>query len=269
MAMSIGADFSGLPDTSKALSSGTFKLDTSGALDLGAKRARLEMYLSQLPTDQRSGLKAARLVMLIDDHTVYVQAAGLGIRSNKAWVKLDAAAVGGNLDLTQMAQQGPEQGLQLLNQLGDASVVGKETVRGEATTHYHGSLDLGKALSTLGSGQGGGLFGSNGGQAFPGLAASVPVDAWIDGDGRVRKLETRFDLMPFMRALLGAFSGLGQPGQSKATVPSLPPNAKAELSLSFELYDFGARVDVAPPPADQVGPPPAGFKLPGSSSSSS
>jgi hypothetical protein len=150
--------------------------------------------------------------------------------------------------------------------------VGKETVRGAATTHYHGSLDLGKALSTLGNGQGGGLFGSAGGQALPGLAASVPVDAWIDGGGRVRKLETRLDLMPFMRALLGAFSGLGQsgqPGQAKATVPSLAPNAKAEVSLSFELYDFGAKVDVAPPPADQVGPPPAGFKLPGSSSSSS
>src|SRR5205085_4076918 len=101
-------DFSGLPDTSKS-PSGTFKIDTSGALDLGAKRARLEMDLSQLPTDQRSGLKPGRLVMVVDDHTVYVPAAGVGIRSDKPWVKLDATAVGGSLDLTQVAQQGPEQ----------------------------------------------------------------------------------------------------------------------------------------------------------------
>jgi hypothetical protein len=270
MAMSVGADFSGLPSSaSKAISSGRFTVGVAGALDLGAKRARLDLDLSQLPSGQRAALKGGRLVMIVDNQTVYVQAAGLGIRSDKPWIKVDAAGGGGGLDLTRFAQEGPGQGLQLINQLGDASVVGQEQLRGAATTHYHGSLDLGKAMSALGGGGGGGLLGS-GGQALPGLSgASVPVDAWVDGGGRVRKLETRFDLIPFLRALFAAFgSGIGGQSQPNGAGSTLPANAKAEISLSFELYDFGAAVDVAPPPADQVGPAPSGFSLPGSSPSS-
>jgi hypothetical protein len=51
---------------------------------------------------------------------------------------------------------------------GNVTVVGHDTVRGAATTRYHGNVDLSK--------------GAQNGQLI------VPADLWIDGNGRLRKL---------------------------------------------------------------------------------
>ena len=58
--------------------------------------------------------------------------------------------------------------------------------------------------------------------------AEMPFDIWIDEDGHVRKVE--------------------------ATVSAAPEGTseEAEASLTFELYDYGEDVDIAPPPADEV-----------------
>jgi hypothetical protein len=264
-AVSMGADFSDLSFGGKSKpSSGTAAVTATGAFDLAAKRGRLDVDLSHLPTTLKGGVPGRHLSVLIDQTTVYVQAAGLGISSPKPWIKFDApSSQDGSFDLTQLAQAGPSQGLALLQQLGDVTVVGQDQVRGAQTTHYRAKLDLGKALTAFGSGGSGGLFGGTG-QGLNSLGgAMAPVDVWIDGAGRLRKMTVALDLLPLLRAFFGVFAGLAsQFGQAGGTAPTLPANAKALINLSFELYDFGAKVDVAPPPADQVGPPPAGFKLP-------
>jgi hypothetical protein len=263
-AVSMGADFSDLSFGGKSKPAGTAAVTATGAFDLVAKRGRLDVDLSHLPAALKGGVPGRHLSVLIDQATVYVQAAGLGISSAKPWIRFDApSSRDGSFDLTQLAQAGPSQGLALLQQLGDVTVVGHEPVRGTQTTHYRAKLDLGKALTALGPGGSGGLLGGNG-QGLSALGgAAAPVDVWIDGAGRLRKMTVALDLLPLLRAFFGVFAGLAsQFGQSGGTVPTLPADARALINLSFELFDFGAKVDVAPPPSDQVGPPPAGFKLP-------
>jgi hypothetical protein len=51
---------------------------------------------------------------------------------------------------------------------GNVIVVGPDTVRGTATTHYRATIDLSRVA--------------------PGQQGTVPADVWIDGQGRLRKL---------------------------------------------------------------------------------
>jgi hypothetical protein len=247
--LSMTTDLSGLP---AAVPTGLFAVSATGAFDLAVKRSRIDLDLSRLPAGMRARLRGTHLVMLVDQGTIYVSAASLGIASAKPWVRLDATNLGaGSFDPSQLAQFAPGQGLDLLKQLGDVTFAGHEQVRGEPTTHYHASLDLGRVLNALGpAGSEVNLFGG------PTGSTPVPIDVWVDPAGRLRRMTLALDLLPLLRGLLGAFTGTSATGAT-----TLPGNARARIDLSFELYDFGAKVDVAPPPADQVAPAPAGFSL--------
>ena len=266
-ALSLTADLAHLPQSASdsSASNGSFAVDATGAFDLASKASRIDLDLSHLPANLRTQVRGTHLVMLIEQGAVYVEAAGLKVTSTKPWIKLDSSNFGsGTFDLSQLAVFSPTQVTDLLKQLGTVTVAGHDTVRGAATTHYRASIDMGQALSTLGNSSTGSLTAGSGIAA--GLFGSVlgntpvPIDLWVDGSGRLRKFTSQIDVLPLLKALVNAFSF----GTSTSTIPA---DAKALIGLSFELYDFGAKVDVAPPPADQVGPPPPGFTLFSSSAS--
>ena len=243
--MTFAADFSGLPDQAST----KFRITATGAFDVGRKLASLDMDLSSLPGGHHVKIFA-------DGTTVYVNTAGLGLSGAKPWIRLDSTSASSGL--TSLASS-PFDGGQLLSKLSGVSAVGTETLHGVATTHYRGTLNLGTALSQLGGGTAAGL--GQLGQLGPALqnalaATSLPVDAWIDGHDRLRRYSMTMDMAPFMRTLLQQFQTSGS---------TLPPNLKALISIDFSLFDFGANLDLAPPPANEVGPAPAGFKLPGAS----
>src|SRR5262245_1094972 len=118
------------------------------------------------------------------------------------------------LDLPQQAPDGNSAGLgqldptKLLDYLREVSNnvenLGTETVRGTETTHYRATIDL----------PGGG---------------SVPIDAWIDGQGYARKATLNADV-----------SG-------------------SSFNIVFEMYDFGTPVHVEAPPSGQVVDPGSGL----------
>ena len=62
--------------------------------------------------------------------------------------------------------------------------------------------------------------------------SQVPFDAWIDDQGRVRRLTQTLDL-------------------TAPAVGTATPQ-KVHTSTSIEVYDFGTTVSVTAPPADQV-----------------
>ena len=109
------------------------------------------------------------------------------------------------------------------------------SIRGVDTTHYQATLDLGKAIDRA--------------EVPPALrekleqlltpqgadAPKLPADVWVDGDGLVRRIRLHLDL--------GSFLGAAGNGDS-AAAPS--------MTVSMDLYDFGAPVNVVAPPADQV-----------------
>src|SRR5664280_911872 len=121
----------------------------------------------------------------------------------------------------------PAQYLQYLKDAGGSSTdVGHEAVRGVATTHYEGKIDLLKAAEAQ--------PGSNRAQlraAFDKLIAetglrSLPVGVWADGHGLVRKVSL---------ALSVAASGQ----QVKAAIQS-------------EYYDFGSTPSISLPADSEV-----------------
>jgi len=244
--MVVGADFSGVPGQAST----SFRIRATGAFDVGRKLASLDMDLTSVPGGRH-------IKVFADGTTVYVNTAGLGLSGTKPWIQLDTTSASSGL--TSLASS-PFDGAQLLSKLSGVSAVGTETLRGVATTHYRGTLDLGTALSQLGGSTAGlGQLGQLGPALQKALAGtSLPVDVWIDGQNRMRRFSMTMDMAPFMRTLLQQFQTVSG--------STLPPNLKALISIDFSLYDFGANLDLTPPPADQVGPAPAGFKLPGGAS---
>src|SRR3954447_13393320 len=119
---------------------------------------------------------------------------------------------------TQLGASDPASSLQVLTGLSDdVQSVGKEDVRGEETTHYRGTYDLKRAVTKL-----------NGlpRQAIQKLIDSgsntvVPFDAYVDSDGRLRKLV-----------------------ENTTTKVS---SVQAHSTVTIELYDFGTPVDVTVP----------------------
>ena len=109
----------------------------------------------------------------------------------------------------------------------DITEVGREQVKAGMATRYNGTLDGAKiadqARKTLGSDVPSSF------DSIVALLGKVPVSLWVDDDGRLVKMQMRFDL--------GAMSG---------------GKAKGSMRMAFEYYDFGASVSVEAPPADQT-----------------
>jgi hypothetical protein len=152
----------------------------------------------------------------------------------KSWIRADGtdASARGGIDLEEFedfAKTDPRALLDALRAVtSDIDVVGTEQLRGVETTHYRAVVDpveLGK------------LAPSGTQQSSPSLVdqiteqsglGPVPVDVWIDETGLVRKLSMAFE------------------ATEAATTQS------SEVSMAFELWDYGETVGIDLPPADQV-----------------
>ncbi len=108
----------------------------------------------------------------------------------------------------------------------DVRVEGREVVRGDETTRYGATIDLGRALA-----------GKTANATQRGLVQSVlsllgnlhmPVTVWVDDAGRLRKLQLTMDL--------GSVAGTG-----------LTPDVAPKVEVSMEFYDFGVPVHVDVP----------------------
>ncbi|HEY8630991.1 MAG TPA: hypothetical protein VIL73_10715 [Gaiellaceae bacterium] len=98
----------------------------------------------------------------------------------------------------------------------DARVTGSERIRGVQTTHYAFNIDFAKL--------------ANDNKAFKQLkeatgSVSAPAEAWIDAQGRVRRLVVTMSL-----------------GGQLAT----------PMTMTEDLYDFGVRTNVTPPSGDLI-----------------
>jgi hypothetical protein len=149
-------------------------------------------------------------------------------------VKIDLATAGRSVgvdinSLSQAQASDPSQTLDYLRGAADdVTNVGTEDVRGTTTTHYRAVVDLNKAAklspaasdaikSTIK------LLGS----------ATQPVDVWVDGEGRVRRMQYTVDL-------------------SKTKAASSVPGAAGTVTFTLEVFDFGAPVQATVPAADQI-----------------
>lgn len=202
----------------------TLRMTGTGEFDAGGKRARMTVAYDIAGQE-------FELEMAMDLPLMYMRFPpefGAQLPSGKSWIKFDLQNLGEQLgfdfqQLMQASQADPSQGLEYLRGVSDVETVGEESVRGVDTTHYQGVIDLRQVA-----------------KEFPDAKESidriielttvdrVPADVWVDGDGFVRRMRLDYQGMRFA------------PGQ------------RGDMTMTMELYDFGAEVDVEPPPDDEV-----------------
>jgi hypothetical protein len=115
------------------------------------------------------------------------------VPGGKQWFKVDLQAIGkkAGIDFAKAVQQdsanqaNPAAMLSYLKAVGNSYSVGNETIRGIPTTHYHGSIDLSKALERIGDKQSADALRQM--VSAAGNVQDVPVDVWIDKNGLVRR----------------------------------------------------------------------------------
>jgi len=144
------------------------------------------------------------------------------------WLKIDLAAAARSAGIDPSALTGSSVGqdpASYLSILGgadqkDVKRVGNETIDGVETVHYHANIDMVAAMDRLAAAS---SDRSKLGKLVEQMGLkTMPVDAWADADGRVRKVQ-----------MVTAVSG-----------------QQATMELGFS--DFGLAVDVSAPPAAEV-----------------
>jgi hypothetical protein len=146
------------------------------------------------------------------------------------WLKLDLNELSKlqGIDISQLQQAGnndPRQGLAFLEGVSKDGVeeLGHEDVRGVDTRHYRADVDLEKAVTRSDA--------VTDREAFKRFVDSLgtshlEVQVWIDGENRVRRIRT--------------------------PLPIPYKGDTAHVTMTMEYFDFGAAVDVAPPPDSDV-----------------
>jgi hypothetical protein len=138
----------------------------------------------------------------------------------KPWLRIDVAKLakrelGPNTHLPQTND--PSQFLRLLRSRGlRPERRGEETIDGQKTTRYHVDLDVEKAIRNAGVSKAGARL-----LREQLKSRTVPIDAWVDEDGYLRREHLKLAVRPFT------------------------------VTLTMTLSDFGRDVSIEPPPASQ------------------
>ena len=208
---------------------GAMSFTGTGVYDGRSKSGALNMRF-MIPQAAQTQLGANPGMELIfdgsDGFVMYMRSSLFKPLAPEKWIKMDLEQLADKqrVDLSAFMnanQADPSQTLRMLMASNEARVAGYDRVRGVFTTHYSLRVDL-KRLAQKNK-----ALRESVEQAMKltGIE-SYPAEAWIDDQGRVRKMKVD---MSFNSAL-GAFT----------------------MTMTEELYDFGVRVNIQRPPAGQV-----------------
>lgn len=205
-----------------------------GVFDFKAQRGRLVLDLSSLGIPGAGG--TTEIVFNAD--IVFMKLPfDLPQLKERPWVKIDLRELDEltGIDVSQLRQiqsNDPTAALNYLRGVTDkVTVVGREDVRGQETTHYKALIDLKKAAEEVPA-----ELKDDINQIIDQLGSqTIDSDVWIDDEGRLSKLRYSVDL-------------------AKVSAPTKKGEAapKGLLTATFELFDFGTEAEVTDPPSDQV-----------------
>ncbi|MFJ3642793.1 hypothetical protein ACIPRD_23930 [Streptomyces sp. NPDC090108] len=186
----------------------------TGVYDYRRRTGRLTVVL---PEDPRGVSEHRPITELLAPGALFMKNRGAGVPADK-WVRVETASMSdGNL-VTGGATD-PYAAAEILRGTRTAAYLGRTEVGGTPVRHYRGTADLADAARSASAGNRASLAAAAKGFA----TAEVPFDAYLDDEGRVRKLRQHFSFVNSTR------SG---------------PVAVASTTL---LYGFGTPVDVTLP----------------------
>jgi LppX_LprAFG lipoprotein len=211
-----------------SMSGGALTGSWSGEGAFASERGRMTLDFSGLGTG--AGVFASsKTEVILDGLVAYLNvppSLAQVLPEGKAWIKIDLAKLGEaqGVDLAQLMQFNQANPNGVLGYLhgatADFETVGEEKVRGVATTHYRGTIDLRKVAA-----QGSSETRKSYEQIIEISGTNrIPMEVWIDGDGLARRVKYAQPL------------GSGQ----------------GKLTLAMDLYDFGVEVNVKTPSEDQT-----------------
>ncbi|HEY3478426.1 MAG TPA: hypothetical protein VGL02_05935 [Streptomyces sp.] len=155
----------------------------SGGFDYARRRGELRL---DLPKDAIGADEHKPLIELLTPGALYMKDRGEGVPDGK-WVRVDTTRLpDGNL-VTGGATE-PLAAAELLRGAQGVRLVGQETLDGIQVRHYRGTADIARAAKAVDPAARGPLEAAAKGFTVTG----VPFDAWLDGQGRLRKLIQRF-----------------------------------------------------------------------------
>jgi hypothetical protein len=112
---------------------------------------------------------------------------------------------------------------------GPVVYLGQDTIRGVKVAHYSGKLDLTASADAAD----GPVKAALGAAATAFSQRTVPFDVYLDAQGRVCRVTTRYSF------------------KAPAARPGQPQQGRAQVSSTTDLFDFGTPATVEPPgPAD-------------------
>lgn len=199
-----------------------------GAIDFDEEVGRLTMEVPGLGMEMET---------IFDGDTTYTRMpAMLGGGSEGQWIRQE----GGDLDATGLGVESglgedPADMLAALEDAADAEdieTLGSDEVRGDPVEGYAFTV---RAADLSGSGE-----------APEGLAdLEVPMEAWLDDQGRLRRMVSEIDISEAMDATMGQTEGAE--GEAGADLGALPGAMGGTMTMTMEMFDFGTEVDASVP----------------------
>jgi hypothetical protein len=166
------------------------------------------------------------MAVVVDQDAAYVRSDAFGlVDPDRPWIRVPLGTEG----VISMGAARPDASFGILEELGgEVDDLGREEVRGVDTQHLRTQLRLADLLEQADPERRDRIeqqFGERGLDASA-LDGPSTVEAWIDDDGRVRRMRLTMEL---------------QQGGETAT-----------LVQTMEMFDFGEPVDIEVPSPDQV-----------------
>lgn len=116
--------------------------------------------------------REGKLLVVADGTTSYVRSDLFeSLPEGKKWMELDFSSAAGGVGSSVPADNGPEEGLKILERVQGAEEIGKEDINGVPTTRYGGTLPAAEEV-----------FG------VKVHVSALHVDVWIDAQDRVRRM---------------------------------------------------------------------------------
>ncbi|NHC14831.1 LppX_LprAFG lipoprotein [Motilibacter deserti] len=193
-------------------------VSATGAFDFAAEKG-------QLTVKTGIGGQSVSVKTVVAKDVIYVQ----NPASPGQWIKQEVPqGIGG------LASGNPAAALGTLSAAtDDVQLVGKEAVRGgDQADHYTGTIDASELAKDLPQAQQ---------DQLSALGQDWPFEAWIDDEGKLRKLTL-------------SAGGAGTAGGASSAPKPAPTDDTAGMSLTVtvELYDFGTPVTVQTPAPGSV-----------------
>ncbi|WP_405490568.1 hypothetical protein [Streptomyces sp. NBC_00096] len=180
---------------------------------------RMGQLLVMLPADAKGQAEHRPITELLVPGALYMKNRGAGVPDDK-WVRVDTTALAdGNL-VTGGATD-PMAAAELLRGAREVTYVGEAEVAGTKVRHYRGTTDIARAAADASPAVKGALEAAAKGFS----KGAVPFDAYLDAEGRLRKVCHRFTYVN---------------------------NGVIDVSSTTLLYGFGTPVTVVLPPEADI-----------------